>query len=429
MRRVVVTGIGIVSSLGSNQTEVHHSLAECRSGIGANAGHIENGLRSHISGQIDIDFAAHVDRKLLRFMGDASVYSYIAMKEAIAQAGLTPAEVSNERTGLIMGAGGASTENVMDAIDILRDKGIRKVGPYRVTRTMNSSVNANLATPFAIRGVNYSITSACATSAHCIGAAAQQIQFGLQDVMFAGGAEDCHWTLSCLFDAMGALSTGYNDRPKEASRPYDADRDGFVISGGAGVLVLESLERAQARGATILAELTGFGATSDGDDMVVPSGEGAARCMLEAVRQANAIHKRPVDYINAHGTSTKVGDIAELKAIRAAFGGEGADASMAKIPAISSTKAISGHGLGAAGVQEAIYGLLMMRNRFLVRSDNLQTVDDAVAEFPILREMQYDIDVNRILSNSFGFGGTNACLVFDNWSGVHREKAAMEGLS
>ncbi|GAA3954232.1 beta-ketoacyl synthase N-terminal-like domain-containing protein [Allohahella marinimesophila] len=428
MRRVVVTGIGIVSSLGSNQTEVHHSLAECRSGIGPNIGHIENGLRSHISGQIDIDFAAHVDRKLLRFMGDASVYSYIAMKEAIAQAGLTTAEISNERTGLIMGAGGASTENVMDAIDILREKGIRKVGPYRVTRTMNSSVNANLATPFAIKGVNYSITSACATSAHCIGAAAQQIQFGLQDIMFAGGAEDCHWTLSCLFDAMGALSTGYNDRPKEASRPYDAERDGFVISGGAGVLVLESLEGAQARGATILAELTGFGATSDGDDMVVPSGEGAARCMLDAVRQADAIQKRPVDYINAHGTSTKVGDIAELRAIKAAFAGNTGD-HLADMPAISSTKAISGHGLGAAGVQEAIYSLLMMRNRFLVRSDNLHTVDEAAAGFPILTDMQYDIDVRRVLSNSFGFGGTNACLVFDNWENSRWEKAAMEGQS
>ncbi len=404
-RRVVVTGMGIVSSLGRNQGEVLHALMESRSGIGVNPGHQEAGLRSHVSGVIDIDLAAHIDRKQLRFMGEASAWSYLAFQEAVKQANLSSAEISNERVGLVMGAGGASTANVVESVDLLREKGIRKVGPYRVTRTMNSAINANLSTPFKIRGINYSITSACATSAHCIGVAAQQIQFGLQDRMFAGGGEDIHWSLSCLFDAMGALSSNYNDLPQCASRPYDQNRDGFVISGGAGVLVLEALDHALSRGAPILAELTGFGATSDGADMVTPSGEGAVRCMRQSMETA----RQPVNYVNAHGTSTPAGDITELNAIGEAF----ADQS----PAISSTKSLSGHALGAAGVHEAIYSLLMLQNRFLAPSANIETLDAAAAGFNIVREPVYEAPLDCVMSNSFGFGGTNASLIFETWQG------------
>lgn len=317
-KRVVVTGMGIISSLGNNVDEVTESLQQSRSGIGINQGHVDNGLRSHVSGILDLDLDALVDKKLKRFMGDASAYSYLAAQEAIAMSALNQEQIGSERTGLIMGAGGASTENVIESVEILREKGVKRVGPYRVTRTMSSAINANLSTPLGIKGINYSVTSACATSAHCIGLAAQQIQLGLQDVMLAGGGEDCHWSLSVLFDGMGALSTKYNDDPTTASRPFDESRDGFVISGGAGVLVLESLEHAQARGANIIAELTGFGATSDGADMVAPSGEGAMRCMQQAMSTA----RQPVDYINAHGTSTPVGDLAELGAIKKVFGDE-----------------------------------------------------------------------------------------------------------
>ncbi|ARU56645.1 3-ketoacyl-ACP synthase I [Oleiphilus messinensis] len=403
-KRVVVTGMGIISSLGNDLSTVRDALETGKSGISIDPGHVENGLRSQVSGQIHVDIDGLINRKVKRFMGDASAYSYLAALQAIEQSGLTPELISNERTGLIMGAGGASTENVIDSAEILKTKGVKKVGPYRVTRTMSSAINANLATQFKILGINYAVTSACATSAHCIGLAAQQIQLGQQDVILAGGGDDCHWTLSLLFDAMGALSTKYNHLPELASRAYDADRDGFVISGGAGVVVLESLEHALERGAPVIAEITGFGATSDGADMVAPSGEGAARCMAQAIQTA----RNPVDYINAHGTSTPVGDIAELSAIRSVF----KDGS---IPPISSTKSLSGHALGAAGVHEVIYSLLMMQNDFMAASANIENLDDAADQMPILMKTRKAQDINCVMTNSFGFGGTNATLILERY--------------
>jgi len=400
MKRVVVTGMGIVSCLGNDTSTVLDSLKNGTSGISFQEDYAEMGFRSHIAGSIDIDVKAHIDRKTLRFMGDAAAYNYIAMKQAIVDSGLSDDQVSNERAGIIVGSGGASSSSLVESADILRERGLKRVGPYRVTQTMGSTTSACLATPFKIKGVNYSISSACATSAHCIGNAMELIQLGKQDVMFAGGAEELHWSMSCLFDAMGALSTKYNDTPEKASRAYDADRDGFVISGGGGCVVLEEYEYAKARGATIYAELVGYGATSDGFDMVAPSGEGAARCMRQAIAGIDA----PIDYINAHGTSTPVGDLAELRAIKEVF--------PENAPAISSTKSLSGHSLGATGVQEAIYTLLMMKNRFICASANIETLDDAAAGMPIVTERQDNVDIKHALSNSFGFGGTNASLVF-----------------
>ncbi len=399
MRRVVVTGLGIVSCLGNDQHQVLDALRSGRSGIRFKDEYAERGFRSHVAGVVDIDLDALVDRKQRRFMGDAAAYAYVSMAQAIEDSGLTPEQVSNERTGLIAGSGGASSANQVEAADILREKGLRRVGPYRVTRTMGSTVSACLATPFQIKGVNYSISSACATSAHCIGNAVEQIQLGKQDVVFAGGGEEEHWTLSCLFDAMGALTTGYNDHPEQASRPYDKGRDGFVIAGGGGIVVLEELEHAKARGARIYAEVVGYGATSDGYDMVAPSGEGAARCM----RQAMATVDGSIDYINTHGTSTPVGDVAELKAVREVFGDH--------TPAMSSTKSLTGHSLGATGVQEAIYSLLMMEHGFVAASANIENLDDQAEGFDIVTQRRDNVTLNRVLSNSFGFGGTNACLV------------------
>ena len=405
MRRVVVTGIGITSCLGADKAAVTESLRTGRSGIRHCEDYAEIGMRSHVAGRPQIDFKEHIDRKQLRFMGDAAAYTYIAMRQAIADAGLEEREVSSERSGIIVGSGGGSPKNQLEANDILRDKGLRRVGPYRVTQTMGSTTSACLATPFKIKGVNYSISSACATSAHCISSAAEQIMLGRQDVVFAGGGEEEHWSMSSLFDAMGALSTKYNDAPERASRAYDAARDGFVIAGGGGLVVLESLEHAQARGARIYAELVGYGATSDGYDMVAPSGEGAQRCM----RQALAGLEEGVDYINAHGTSTPVGDLAELRAVRETFG----DAA----PPISSTKSLSGHSLGAAGVQEAIYCLLMQEGDFIAASANIEQLDDEAEGMPIVRERIDNAGLHRVMSNSFGFGGTNACLVFQRHSG------------
>jgi 3-oxoacyl-[acyl-carrier-protein] synthase-1 len=402
MRRVVITGLGIVSCLGNDADSVSRSLREGRSGIRFKEDYKALGMRSHIAGWPDIDLEALIDRKPRRFMGDAAAYAYLSMQQAIADSGLEDADVSNERTGLIVGSGGHSSQNQVEAADIARERGVKRVGPYMVTRVMASTTSACLATPFKIKGVNYSISSACATSAHCIGNAVEQIQLNKQDVVFAGGGEEEHWTLSCLFDGMGALSTKYNDAPETASRAYDANRDGFVIAGGGGMVVLEELEHAKARGARIYAEVVGYGATSDGHDMVAPSGEGAARCM----RQALAGTEGPVDYINAHGTSTPVGDVAELKAIREVFGDD--------LPAIGSTKSLSGHSLGAAGVQEAIYCLLMMRDGFLAASANISELDPAATGMPILRELG-DKAPNLVLSNSFGFGGTNATLALKRW--------------
>ena len=401
MKRVVVTGLGITSCLGLDAESVTDSLRTGRSGIKFKQEYADMGFRSHVAGSVDIDFKEHIDRKVLRFMGDAAAYAYISMEQAISDAGLTEDQVSNPRTGLVMGSGGASSSNQVEAADILRNKGLRRVGPYRVTQVMGSTTSACLATPFKIKGVNYSMSSACATSAHCIGNAMEQIQLGKQDIVFAGGAEEEHWTMSSLFDAMGALSTKYNDTPDKASRAYDADRDGFVIAGGGGVLVLEEYEHAKARGAKIYAELTGYGATSDGYDMVAPSGEGAIRCM----EQATATVKAPIDYINAHGTSTPVGDLAELGAIKKAFGSE--------VPIVGSTKSLSGHSLGAAGVQEAIYSLLMMKNDFIAASANIDNLDPEASGIPIIRERKDNAGLKTIMSNSFGFGGTNACLVFE----------------
>ncbi|MFW3615104.1 beta-ketoacyl-ACP synthase I [Billgrantia antri] len=403
MRRVVVTGLGIVSCLGNDAQTVVEALRSGRSGIRFKEEYAERGFRSQVAGTVDIDLDALIDRKLRRFMGDAAAYAYVSMAQAIEDSGLSPEQVSSERTGLIAGSGGASSANQVEAADVMREKGLRRVGPYRVTRTMGSTVSACLATPFKIKGVNYSISSACATSAHCIGNAMEQIQMGKQDIVFAGGGEEEHWTLSCLFDAMGALTTQYNDTPDKASRPYDKSRDGFVIAGGGGMLVLEELEHAKARGAKIYAELVGYGATSDGHDMVAPSGEGAVRCM----RQAMATVDGKIDYINTHGTSTPVGDVAELKAIREVFGDT--------TPPMSSTKSLTGHSLGATGVQETIYSLLMMEHDFIAASANVEELDDQAAGFDIVTRMREGASLDRILSNSFGFGGTNACLVLQRY--------------
>lgn len=400
MKRVVVTGMGIVSCLGNNISAVLDSLRAGRSGIKFQESYKEMGFRSLVAGSIDIDLASLIDRKILRFMGNAAAYTYLSMQQAIADAGLNEDQVSNERTGIIMGSGGASSMNLVEAADIVREKGIKRVGPYRVTQTMGSTTSACLATPFKIKGVNYSISSACATSAHCVGNAMELIQLGKQDIVFAGGGEEEHWTLTALFDAMGALSTKYNDTPEKASRAYDANRDGFVIAGGGGCVVLEEYEHAKARGAKIYAEVVGYGATSDGYDMVAPSGEGAMRCM----KQALATVKGDIDYINSHGTSTPVGDLAELGAIKQTFG--------EKIPAISSTKSLTGHSLGATGVQEAIYSLLMMEHNFICASANIETLDPEAAGVPIVLQRKDNVDLQRVMSNSFGFGGTNATLVF-----------------
>lgn len=403
MQRVVVTGIGIVSSLGANCDEVLVSLKKAKSGIKFDEKYAEMGLRSHVSGQLpEIDSSGVIDRKMKRFMADAAIYNAIALDEAIKQSRLKEDQISNPRTGLIMGSGGASNQNVVEAADILREKGIKRVGPYRVPRTMGSTTSACLSTLFKIKGINYSISSACSTSAHCIGNAMEQIQMGKQDVVFAGGGEELDWSLTVLFDAMGALSSKYNETPMKASRAYDANRDGFIISGGGGVLVLESLEHAQTRGATILAELTGYGATSDGYDMVAPSGDGAKRCMEIAISSVDG----SIDYINAHGTSTPVGDVKELDAIKAVFGDS--------IPNISSTKSLSGHALGAAGVNESIYSILMLQNDFMVESVNIETLDEAAKNMPIVRTTT-EQPLTRVMSNSFGFGGTNACLVFEKF--------------
>ena len=405
-RRVVVTGMGIVSCLGNDQETVTESLRQGRSGIRLHQEQIDVGMRSHVAGAPDIDVSEYIDRKQLRFMGNAAAFAYIAMQQAIDDAGLSPSDVSNVRTGIIAGSGGASTANLVEAADIMRERGLRRVGPYRVTQTMGSTVSACLATPFRIKGVNYSISSACSTSAHCIGNAMEQIQMNKQDVVFAGGGEELHWTLSCLFDAMGALSTKYNDTPERASRAYDADRDGFVIAGGGGMLVLEELEHAKARGATIYAELVGYGATSDGYDMVAPSGEGAVRCMQQALATVDGA----VDYINAHGTSTPAGDIQELKAVREAY------RELDHIPVIGSTKSLSGHSLGAAGVQEAIYALLMQQHGFIAASANIENLDPEAEGLPIALTRQDNVDLERVMSNSFGFGGTNASLVFQKFA-------------
>jgi len=403
MRRAVITGMGIVSCLGNNADEVLTSLKKGQSGIRFNQSYVDIGMRSHISGSVQLDTAELIDRKLYRFMGKASAYAYLSMDEAIKDAGLSLEEISSERIGLVVGSGGGSPEDQLESTDILREKGMRRVGPYRIPRTMSSSVSACLATPFKIKGVNYSISSACATSAHCIGHAAELIQMNKQDMVFAGGGESEHWTMSHMFDAMGALSTKYNKTPDKASRAFDADRDGFVIAGGGGVVVVEELEHALARGATIYAELTGYAATSDGHDMVAPSGEGGARAM----RMATSGLEGKVDYINTHGTSTPAGDVSELNAIREVFPDE--------VPIINSTKSLSGHSLGAAGSQEAIYSLLMMQNNFIAASANIENLDEAAAGLPIAIERRDDIQLYRVMSNSFGFGGTNACLVFDRY--------------
>jgi len=400
MRRVVVTGLGIVSSIGNNQQEVVDSLREGRSGIEFCEEYAELGFRSHIHGSINIDLAALVDRKIRRFMGDGAAYNYVAMQQAIEDSGLEPSDVSNERTGMVMGSGGPSTSNLVEAADILRASGVRKVGPYRVPRTMSSTNSATLATPFAIKGYNYSISSACSTSAHCVGNASELIQWGKQDIVFAGGGEELHWTLTVMFDAMGALSSGYNDTPTKASRAYDKNRDGFVIAGGAGVVVLEELEHAKARGAKIYGELVGYGATSDGFDMVQPSGEGAVRCMKMALAGLNS----PVGYINAHGTSTPIGDTREIEAVREVFGDN--------VPPLSSTKSLTGHSQGATGVQEVIYSLLMMNNNFIAASANIEELDPGAEGVPIVRATMTDVDLDCVMSNSFGFGGTNAALIF-----------------
>ena len=400
MRRVVMTGIGSVSCIGNNKDEILESLRQGRSGIVANESYREMGLRSQVSGSCHIDTKELIDRKVLRFMGDAAAYAYIAMQQSIEDAGLDDADVSNPRTGLIASSGGASSNNIVESADILRARGVRKVGPYRVPRTMGSSVSACLATPFKIKGVNYSITSACATSAHCIGAAAEQIQLGKQDIVFAGGGEEEHWSLACLFDAMGALSSKYNDDPATASRPYDATRDGFVIAAGSGMLVVEELEHAKARGAKIYAELVGYGATSDGYDMVAPSGEGALRCM----DLARATVEGSIDYINTHGTSTPVGDVKEVEAMQAMFGED--------MPRYGSTKSMCGHSLGATGAQEAIHCLLMLDNDFIAPSINVSEPDPVVEGTPLVTERIDNAGIKTAMSNSFGFGGTNATLVF-----------------
>jgi 3-oxoacyl-[acyl-carrier-protein] synthase-1 len=404
VRRVVVTGLGIVSSIGNNAEEVTASLRAGRSGIAFSQDYADLGFRSHVHGPINLDPAEHIDRKLLRFMGSAAADNYVAMQQAIENSGLSEDSVSNERTGIIVGSGGASNENIVTAVDTLRAKGAKRVGPYMVPRTMGSTTSANLATAFKIKGVNYSISSACSTSAHCIGNAMEQIQLNKQDIVFAGGAEEVHWSMTVLFDGMGALSSKYNETPEKASRTYDVNRDGFVISGGGGVLVLEELEHAKARGAKIYAEVVGYGATSDGYDMVAPSGEGAERCMRLALSTVNG----PIDYINAHGTSTPVGDSKELEAVRSVFGESS--------PKIASTKSLTGHALGAAGVNEAIYSVLMMENDFIAPSINIDELDPAAEGLDIVTSTIESAGLNRVLSNSFGFGGTNASLVFEKFS-------------
>jgi 3-oxoacyl-[acyl-carrier-protein] synthase-1 len=403
MKRVVVTGIGIVSCLGNDQKSVLESLQQGRSGIKFQQEYADMGMRSHVAGSVEINLDEHIDRKAKRFMGDAAAYAYVAMKQAVLDAGLDPENLADPRIGLIMGSGGASSANQVEAADILRARGIRKVGPYMVPRTMASTVSACLATPFKIKGVNYSISSACATSTHCIGNAYELIQMGKQDIIFAGGGEEEHWALSMLFDAMGALSTQYNETPEKASRTYDADRDGFVIAGGGGVVVLEELEHALQRGAPIYAEVAGYGATSDGFDMVAPSGEGAVRCMQMAMSTLD----QPVDYINTHGTSTPVGDTKELLAIKEVF----AD----RIPPLSSSKSLAGHSLGASGAQEAIYSLLMMKHNFIQASANIDHLDENAVGVPIVTQRRDNVTLNTVMSNNFGFGGTNACLAFKRY--------------
>jgi 3-oxoacyl-[acyl-carrier-protein] synthase-1 len=405
MRRVVISGLGIVSSIGTNQQEVLSALREGRSGFEFSEEYQQLGFRSHVHGSVDLPLAELIDRKVLRFMGQAAAYAYLAMREAVADAQLEDNQISNPTTGIIMGSGGASPENIVAATDILRTKGPKRIGPYMVPRTMASTVSACLATPYKIKGVNYSISSACATSAHCIGNAMELIQWGKQDIVFAGGGEEVHWSTTMLFDAMGALSSKYNDNPTTASRPYDANRDGFVISGGAGVVVVEELEHALRRNAPIYAELVGYGATSDGHDMVAPSGEGAVRCMQQALATVDT----PVDYINTHGTSTPAGDIQELQAIR--------DVLASAVPPISSTKSLTGHALGAAGVNEAIYCLLMQKHNFITASANIETLDPQAEGMPIVRERRDNVSLNTIMSNSFGFGGTNATLVMRRYQG------------
>ena len=405
MKRVVITGIGIVSCLGNDKNTVLDSLQQGRSGIKFKQEYADMGMRSHVAGSVDIDTAELIDRKVKRFMGDAAAFAYISMQQAIEDAKLDSSLVSNIRTGIIMGSGGASSSNQVEAADIFREKGIRRVGPYMVPRTMASTVSACLATPFQIKGVNYSISSACATSTHCIGNAYELIQIGKQDIIFAGGGEEEHWTLSMLFDGMGALSTKYNETPEKASRTYDADRDGFVIAGGGATVVVEELEHALKRGAPIYAELVGYGATSDGVDMVAPPGEGAIRCMQMATQGI----EENLDYINSHGTSTPVGDSKELYAIKEAFGDH--------VPAISSSKSLAGHSLGASGAQEAIYTMLMMQNNFIQASANIETMDEDAVGMPIVTERKDNVDINLAMSNNFGFGGTNACLVMKKYNG------------
>ena len=405
MKRAVITGIGIVSALGNNAGEVLDSLQQTRSGISFQEDYKEMGMRSHVAGVPKIDLKGSIDRKAFRFMGDAAAYAYLSMQQALEDAQLSADQISDPRIGIIAGSGGASSSSQVQSSDILRDRGLRRVGPYRVTQTMGSTVSACLATPFKIKGINYSISSACSTSAHCIGNAVEQIQLGKQDMVFAGGGEEVHWTMSCLFDAMGALSTKFNDQPERASRAYDADRDGFVIAGGGGMVVVEELEHAQKRGAKIYAEIVGYGATSDGYDMVAPSGEGAIRCMQQALATVDG----NVAYINAHGTSTPVGDVAELGAIKETFSAD-------NMPVISSTKSLSGHSLGAAGVQEAIYTLLMQQNNFICASANVDTIDPEAADLPIAIQRKDDVVLERVMSNSFGFGGTNASLVMQRFS-------------
>ena len=402
MRRVVITGVGIVSCIGNNKKEVLESLLNTKSGIVFSEEHKKYNFRSQVIGNVkNLNFKDHIDRKQLRFMGDGSAYNYIALKEAIEESGLQEKDVSNEKTGIVMGSGGPSIKNVYFAVDTIRKSSPKKMGPYIVPRTMASTCSATLAVPFKIRGINYSISSACATSGHCIGNGMELIQFGKQDIMFVGGGEELDWALSGMFDAMPALSSKYNNNPEKASRPYDANRDGFVIAGGAGALVLEEYEHAKARGAKIYAELTGYGATSDGYDMVAPSGEGAIRCMKMALKTK----RNEIDYINTHGTSTPVGDITELDAIKKTF--------QNTIPKISSTKSLTGHPLGAASVHEAIYSLIMMENNFIAASANIENMDDDAKPFPIVTKVEKNASLNAVMSNSFGFGGTNSTLVFE----------------
>ncbi len=405
MKRVVISGIGIVSCLGNDKAAVLDSLQQGRSGIKFQQEYADIGMRSHVAGSVDINIDDFIDRKVKRFMGDAAAFAYISMQQAVDDAKLDQDLVSNVRTGIIMGSGGASSANQVDAADIMREKGIRRVGPYMVPRTMASTVSACLATPFHIKGVNYSISSACATSTHCIGNAYELIQLGKQDIIFAGGGEEEHWTLSMLFDGMGALSTKYNETPDKASRTYDADRDGFVIAGGGATVVVEELEHALKRGAPIYAEIIGYGATSDGVDMVAPSGEGAVRCMQMGMQGL----EENLDYINSHGTSTPVGDTKELQAIKETFGNN--------IPPISSSKSLAGHSLGASGAQEAIYTMLMMQNNFIQASANIETLDENATDMPIVTERKDNVNINIAMSNNFGFGGTNACLVMKKFNG------------